>query len=176
MSNIEDRIAQLEATVSRQRTTMNILTVLAIGACVVAYVASSRDELRVRRLEIVDGNGMERFVAYASADGTAATEWYDADGSLRLDAFTNGDGDAALQVSDAFGGLRMDLFSLASGQSSMQFFDQDQYRRVDLGTLENGQASLQFFEARCLHASNRSGESAALRHGPDAGHGPFHAA
>ena len=136
MTTIEDRIQQLEATVARQRTTMNILTALAVGACVVAYVSSSRDELRVRRLEVVDGNGMERFVAYASDDGTAATEWYDSDGSLRLDAFTNGEGDAAMQLSDAFGGLRMDLFTLASGQASLQFFDQDQYRRVDLHARE----------------------------------------
>ena len=100
MSNIEDRISQLEATVARQRTTMNILTLLAIGACVVAYIASNRDELRVRKLEIVDGNGMERFVAYAADDGVASTEWYDADGSLRLDAFTTVDGDAATQWTD----------------------------------------------------------------------------
>ena len=124
MSNIEDRISQLEATVSRQRTTMNILTALAVGACVVAYVASNRDELRVRKLEIVDGNGMERFVAYAADNGDAATEWYDADGFLRLDAFTNGDGDAAMQWSDAFGGIRLDVFTPAGHPAVEISFDE----------------------------------------------------
>ena len=97
--------------------------VLVLGAALVGCVAvgvSQPQELTLRKLTIVDGEGRPRITAGATSSGTASLNHYDSDEKLRMSATTTSDGAAFIT-----------------------HFDRDEIRRITAATPDGSVAAIQ---------------------------------
>ena len=100
MSETNDRIESLEREVRRLRTGLLILAVALVAAFALGATQGTPDELKLRRLAIVDADGKDRVVASTFPDGSASIEFYDQDAKGRIIAGTVADGRAIIGIYD----------------------------------------------------------------------------
>jgi hypothetical protein len=128
--------------------------VAAAGVLLVSGVGQSAepkkllDELRVKRLAIVDDKGMERIVAGTNSDGTAGVTWVDRDGKYRIVAATASDGNAIVQWVDRDGKARITADTTPDGRASVQWLDRDGKQRIVAGTTTGGRTLLPIVDQR----------------------------
>ena len=103
MSETDERMERLEREMRRLRGWILLLSLALIATFAVGATQGTPDELALRRLAIVDGDGKERIVAATTSDGHAAVQHYDSDGKMRIAAGTLPDGHAAVQHFDRNG-------------------------------------------------------------------------
>ncbi len=103
MPEADDRIERLEREMRRLRGWILVLGIALIAIFALGATRCTPDELTLRRLAIVDGDGKERIVAATTSDGMTSIAHYDSDGKMRIATSTLPDGRAQIQVIDGEG-------------------------------------------------------------------------
>ena len=88
MSETEERIEQLEREMRRLRGWILVLGIALVATFTLGATQGTPEELTLRRLAIVDGDGKERIVADTTSEGAALLVHYDLDGKSRITAMT----------------------------------------------------------------------------------------
>ena len=101
MPDSDDRIEDLGQEVRRLRAGMLVLAVSLIAVFVLGATNETPDELTLRRLAIVDGDGKERIVAGTSAKGEVGLVYTDSEGGMRISVGTRADGEAGVRHFDS---------------------------------------------------------------------------
>jgi hypothetical protein len=95
-----DRIERLEREMRRLRGWVLVLGIALVATFALGATQGTPDELTLRRLAIVDGDGKERIVARTLPDGEAEIRFYDKKGTGRVSVSTSADGGAGIRVLD----------------------------------------------------------------------------
>ena len=136
MPEADERVERLEGEVRRLRAIF-----LGLGLCLAATfslalkanldsIRELPDELALRRLAIVDGDGMERIVAAARPMGEAGLSHYGTNGKLRIDAGTGPNGDANVQHFDPYGTQRVNVGTGPAGDAFAENSTGDDENRI----------------------------------------------
>lgn len=152
---IEARLEELERGVnglrrsgSRQR--LAILGMVVALAVLAVNRAGQRwgvpDELRVKRLFIIDDQGKERIVATTAPDGRASMTWLDRDGKARIDALTDGDGNAFSRWFDRDGTSRIMAATDPTGFAAVSWLDREGKPRMMATTYRDGTADMTWLD------------------------------
>ena len=96
MPESDDRIERLERDVRRQRGWILALAIALVATFILGATQGTPDELTLRKLIIVDGDGRERIVAGTLLDGEASLVHFDSDGKKRIAALTLPEGTASI--------------------------------------------------------------------------------
>jgi hypothetical protein len=123
MSETNDRIERLEREVWRLRGWILVLAVALLAACALGATQRTPDELTLRKLIIVDGNGKERIGMGTLPDGQARVQHYDQDGKTRIATGTFPDGSASIQHYDQDGKGRIIGGTVADGRAIIGIYD-----------------------------------------------------
>ena len=142
MLETNDRIERLEREVRRLQIGMLVLAVALAATCALGATQGTPDELKLRRLAIMDAEGKERVVASTTPDGIASIQHYDRDGKLRIGIGTAPDGEAGIMHVDTDGKKRIYASTLPDGRAFLSHFDRDEKRRISQGTRPDGQAGI----------------------------------
>jgi hypothetical protein len=155
MSVARERIQRLERDMRRLREGMLVLAIALIATFAWSVTQATPDELTLRRLAIVDADGMERIVAATSPEGGADLSHYDTDGKMRISAGTNPEGDANVQHLDPDGRQRINLGTGPAGEAVLEGDDSDEKDRIGVLTFPDGYSGI------ALRSSN--GESVWMK-------------
>ena len=120
--------------------------VLVLGAALVGCVAvgvSQPQELTLRKLTIVDGEGRPRIIAGATSSGTASLNYYDSDEKLRMSAATMPDGSAFITHFDRDEIRRITAATTSDGSAFITHFDRNEIRRITAATPDGSVAAIQ---------------------------------
>lgn len=139
MTNTDTRLEELEREVRGLRRSARRQRLVAggIGAVLLAALALGGagqpgdagkvvDELRVKRLSIIDDQGKVRISARTNPEGDAAVSWFDRDGKPRIDASTSLDGRAGVDWWDRDGKARIRAATYKDGTAELPTRDMKQ--------------------------------------------------
>ena len=135
MPDSDDRIENLEQKVRTLQAGMLVLAVSLIAVFVLGATNKTPDELTLRRLAIVDGDGKQRIIATTLSDGTAALYHLDSDGKQRIMAMTFPDGSATLVHNDRDGKQRIAAGTASNGMARISHFDREEKLRIITATM-----------------------------------------
>lgn len=142
MSVAKERIQRLERDMRRLREGMLVLAIAMIATIAWSVTRETPDELTLRRLAIVDGDGKERIVAATSPEGDTLLSHYDIDGKMRISAGTNSDGDANVQHFDPNGRQRINVGTGRGREAVLEIPDSDEKPRIGVLTFPDGYSGI----------------------------------
>ena len=148
MPDRDDRIENLEQKVRRLQAGMLVLAVSLVAVFVLGATNKTPDELTLRRLAIMDGDGKERVVAGTSANGPVGLVYTDSNGKMRIGVGTSPGGQASILHFDSDGKMRIAAATLAYGEATVQHYDQDGNRRILAGTKPDGEATVRLSDGK----------------------------
>lgn len=126
-----------------------LFTVLVLGgAGQPAVTGKVIDELRVKRLSIVDSQGRVRIGAATFPDGSAQMSWLDRNGKLRIAVTTLPDGVAAVQWYDSDETLRISASTVQDGDASVTWYDRNKELRIIAAASKEGVTVLPTMDMR----------------------------
>ena len=148
MSETDERMERLEGEIRRLRAIF-----LGLGLCLAVTfslalkanfdaVQELPDELALRRLAIVDGDGIERIVAATRPEGDADLSHYDTRGKVRISAGTNPEGDANVQHFDPDGTQRINVGTGPAGEGAPENHDGGVKNRIAALTFPDGYSGI----------------------------------
>ena len=155
MSVAKERIQRLERDMRRLREGMLVLAVAMIATIAWSVMQSTRDELTLRRLAIIDADGKERIVAATRPEGAAGLSHYDTDGKMRISAGTNPEGDASVQHFDPHGRQRINVGTGPEGEAVLDNDGRGEKERIGVLRFPDGYSGI------ALRSSN--GESVWMK-------------
>ena len=82
MPDVDNRIERLEREMRRLRGWILVLGIALVATFALGATQGTPDELTLRKLIIVDGDGKERIVAKTFSDGYASLRQYDRKGKM----------------------------------------------------------------------------------------------
>ncbi len=100
MREADNRIERLEREMRRLRGWILVLGITLVAAFALGATQGTSDELTLRKLIIVDGNGETRITAGAQPSGGASLIHYDGEGKARIIAATLPNGKTSVQHHD----------------------------------------------------------------------------
>ena len=142
MPETSERFEQLEREMRRLRSWILVLAIALIGGCAIGAAQGMPDELTLRKLIIVDGDGKERIVAGRTGGGAVGLMHYDQDGKMRIAAVTFPTGEANLSHYDGDGQMRIAAMTNANGEAAVFQLDRNGKVRISAQTLPDGSAML----------------------------------
>jgi hypothetical protein len=142
MSVAKERIQRLERDMRRLREQMLVLAVALIATLAWNIKQAAPDELRLRRLAIVDDAGMERIVAATRSKGEAGVSYYDPDGKMRISAGTNSEGAANVQHFDPHGMQRISVGTGPDDETASETDEGNEKNRIGALTFPNGYSGI----------------------------------
>lgn len=148
LEQLERELRSVRRSVRHQRLGIAgmavLLATLALGGS--GQPERQFDELRVKRLLVVDDQGKLRISALTYPDGKAGVTWLDRNERLRMVAMTSPDGDASMSWLDIDGETRIAASTLPNGNASIAWLDRAGRTRIGASTLSNGDAGLLWFD------------------------------
>jgi hypothetical protein len=138
----KERIQRLERDMRRLREGMLVLAVAMIVTLAWSLTRSTPDELKLRRLAIVDGHGNERIVAATRSDGGAGVSHYDLEGKMRIHAGIESAGDAAVQHLDSNGTQRITAGTGPAGDAALKESESSAKGRVGVFRFPDGYSGI----------------------------------
>ncbi len=130
MPDVDNRIERLEREMRRLRGWILVLSIALVTTFALGATQGAPDELTLRKLIIVDGDGKERIVADTTSEGAALFVHYDLDGKSRITAMTLPGGSAHLLHHDSNGKKRIEMNTLPGGYASLMHYDSDGKKRI----------------------------------------------
>lgn len=133
----DERLKELEREVRRLAAR---LTALETGAA--SQSGGVLDELRVKRLCVVDDEGVVRIRARTDQDGLAGVWFFDREGKFRIIAGTNADNVAAVTLKDQFENARIVAMTDSEGLANVWWLDRQGKTRISAATRKDGTVEL----------------------------------
>ncbi len=147
LGELERQVRGFRRSVRHQRFAIGGMAVLLVmllvgGAGQPGDAGKVVDELRVKRLSIIDDKGKVRISAATNPDGAASLSWFDRDGRPRIVAAALQDGGAAVSWLDRDEKIRIDASTDQNGRAHVAWFDRDGKGRILASTERDGSVSL----------------------------------
>ena len=138
----QERIQRLERDMRRLREAMLVFAIAMIATLAWSVTRSTPDELKLRRLAIVDDAGRERIVAVTRPGGEAGLSHYDTEGNMRIHAGTNPEGDANVQHFDPRGTQRINAGTGPVGEAAPEGHAGNEKERIGVLTFPDGYSGI----------------------------------
>ena len=143
MPEADERLEDLEREMRRLRGWIFVGGIALVTTFAWSVTREAPNELTLRRLAIVDGDGKERIVADTTSEGAALLVHYDLDGKSRITAMTLPGGSAHLLHHDSNGKKRIEMNTLPGGYASLMHYDSDGKKRIAATTFSNNEAGIE---------------------------------
>jgi hypothetical protein len=134
----------------RLRGWVLVLAIALVATFACGMTQGTPDEMKLRRLAIVDGDGKERIVAEVLPlpNGQARILYFDRDGVKRIKTATYPDGEASVEHYDQNGNRRILTGTFPHDEARITQFDLKGKGRIKSATSSDGEAEIRLYDEK----------------------------